>query len=342
MPLKKKQPTISKPITLNEEQQAVVSARSGYWCVMSGPGSGKSACLVSRFSQLIQEGINPDDLLSLTFTKTAAKNLRDRVEAQVGKITATRVAGAVTFHSLALSFAQEECHEFGFELADHPRAAEPRANKLSGAAARRFEVDPRGLRTVVSVWKRKRLRPGSLVKEFESKLDAKSLRLALAYKEYEKKCRDEGVLDFDSLIFEMVEILDKKPEVQKRWTRDWLQIDDSQDLSKIEWDLVKLLSGRSVLAVGDISQGIYGFRGSDSRLFAEMNALFPGTQTLFLSCNYRSSPEIIDFIRPIASSRELAEKFHTQNASGPAPLVKGFLNSVEEAAFVIKSIKESE
>lgn len=623
MLVKKKIPTISKPITLNEEQQAVVSARSGYFQVLAGPGAGKSACLVSRFSQLIQEGVNPDDLLSLTFTKTAAKNLRDRVEEQVGKITTTRTAGAVTFHSLGLSFAQEERHEFGFELADHPLAAEPVANKLSGAAARRFEVDPRGLRAVVSVWKRKRLRPAALVKEFENKLDVKSLRLALAYKEYEKKCRDEGVLDFDSLIFEMVDILDRKPEVRKRWGRKFVMCDESQDCSKIEWDLLKLLSQDhgNLLCVGDVSQCqppdtmvaikakcvrhcksfpliekpiselqngdtvvswsrkhkrmfvaprkieiasrfyhgplltihangkktrvtpdhqvlvryaphnrdkynvylmwksgwgfrvgmtavkaqsgstgintrtttqdadrtwvlktceskeealhyeelfstqfnvpekqfpfpddkcsdedrgrareifdcnnntenglrcldsfgllfdhalydkektsrlvhahgffktaaanilpglmniplpgeqssalitdltreiyegpvyslnvdvdhtysadglvvsncIYGFRGSDAKLFSNMKDMFPETKTLFLATNYRSTPEIIDFIRPIASSRELAEKFHTQNASGPTPLVKGFLNPVEEAAFVIKSIKE--
>lgn len=331
-----------KPITLNEEQLLVTGARSGYFQVLAGPGAGKSACLVSRFASLIQEGINPDDILSLSFTKTAAKNLRDRVEAQIGTLTTTRTAGAVTFHSLALSFADQERHEFGFELAEFPLCGEPAANKLSGESARRYEVDPRNLRAVVSLWKRKRLRPATLVKEFESKLDAKSLRLALAYKEYEKKCRGEGVLDFDSLIFEMVELLDKKPEVRARWKRDWLQLDESQDMSKIEWDLARLISGKSVLAVGDISQGIYGFRGSDPRLFASMNDLFPGTTTLYLACNYRSSPEIVNFIRPIAASQELAEKFHTANASGPAPKVVGFNNPMEEAAWVVKQIKETQ
>jgi DNA helicase-2/ATP-dependent DNA helicase PcrA len=178
-----------------------------------------------------------------------------------------------------------------------------------------------------------------LVKEFESNLDAKSLKLALAYKDYEKRCQDEGLLDFDSLIFQMVELLDKKPEVRARWKRDWLQLDESQDMSRIEWDLAKLVSGKSVLAVGDISQGIYGFRGSDPKLFASMNDSFPGTKTLFLSCNYRSTPEIIDFIRPIASSRELAEKFHTDNVSGPVPVVKGFVNPADEALWVVSQIK---
>lgn len=331
-----------KQITLNEEQQAVVDAREGYWCCMAGPGSGKSASLVARFAALIKEGISPDDILSLSFTRTAAKNLRDRVEAQVGKLNLTRTAGAVTFHSLALSFAQEERNEFSFELAEFPLAAEPAANKMSGDAARRLDANPRDLRAAVSLWKRRRIRPAQIIKECEDKLDAKRLKLALAYKDYQKRLVESGTLDFDSLIFEMVDILDKKPGVRARWKRDWLQLDESQDMSKIEWDLARLVSGKSVLAVGDASQGIYGFRGSDSRLFTGMNEIFPGTRTLYLACNYRSTPEIIDFIRPVASSRELAERFHTNNPSGSKPEVHGFKTPMEEAAYVIRKIKESQ
>jgi DNA helicase II / ATP-dependent DNA helicase PcrA len=338
MPPKKASP---KQITLNDEQREVVSAREGYWQCLAGPGAGKSACLVARFAALIQEGVSPDNVLSLSFTKTAAKNLRDRVEAQVGKLTTTRTAGAVTFHSLALSFAGEERNEFGFELAEFPLATEPVANKLSGESARRHEIDPRNLRATISIWKRKRLRASAVIKDFENKLDAKGLKLALAYKDYEKRCKENGVLDFDSLIFEMVEILDKKLEVRSRWKRDWLQLDESQDMSKIEWDLARLVSGKSVLAVGDVSQGIYGFRGSDPKIFAEMGVIFPGTKTLYLSCNYRSTPEIVNFIRPIAASQDLASRFHAVNASGPVPEVKGFVSPGAEAEWVVKSIKES-
>jgi DNA helicase-2/ATP-dependent DNA helicase PcrA len=137
----------------------------------------------------------------------------------------------------------------------------------------------------------------------------------------------------------MVEILDKKPEVRKRWVRDYQQLDESQDMSKIEWDLAKLISGKSVLAVGDVSQGIYGFRGSDPRLFQDMSEIFPGTKTLYLSCNFRSSPEIVDFIRPISATQDLAEKFHTPNPSGPAPLIRGFVDATAEAKWIINRIK---
>jgi DNA helicase II / ATP-dependent DNA helicase PcrA len=340
MPRKSKQ-SEPKPISLNEEQQAVADTREGFWCVEAGPGSGKTACLVQRFVNLLTEGVHPDDILNLSFTNAAAKNLRERVEAQVGQIETTRPAGSMTFHALALQFAIEERNEFGFELAEFPLAAEPAANRLSSEAARRFELDARSLRPLASLWKRKRLRPSAVIRDCESRGNTKTLKLALAYKDYDRRCREQGVLDFDSLILEMVEILDKKSEVRERWIRDWNQVDEAQDLSKIEWDLVRLISGKSLIAVGDKSQGIYSFRGSDSKLFSEMDKIFPGTKTLFLSCNYRSTPEIIDFFRPVGQNRELAEKFHTSNEHGPSPSVHGFHNPAEEAAWVLSKIQES-
>ena len=337
MPAKKSKPA---PVSLNEEQQAAVDFGSGYACVMAGPGSGKSSALVQRFARLISDGVSPDDILSLTFTSTAAKNLRERVESLVGKLSIIRPgSGSMTFHSWALQFAQEESDEYPFKLAEFPLATEPIANKLSGESARKFELDPRSLRSVASLYRRRRVCPREAVRDAESKLDPKQLKLALAYKDYCKRQENEGLLDFDSLIFHAVQIMDKTPEVRNRWKRNWLQLDESQDMSKIEWDLAKLVSGTSVLAVGDVSQGIYGFRGSDPALFASMDTLFPGTKTLFLSCNYRSSPEIIDYIRPISRSQELASKFHTPNPSGPKPEIKGFVSSAAEAEFVVNCIK---
>jgi DNA helicase-2/ATP-dependent DNA helicase PcrA len=329
-----------KQITLNEEQQAVVSARNGHWQCLAGPGSGKSACLVSRFTELIKEGVSPDNILSLSFTRTAANNLRDRVEAQVGKLTTTRTAGAQTFHALGLAFALEERDAFPYELAEFPLCGEPVANRMAADASRRMEVDPRRLRALVSLWKRRRLRPAQIIREAESSLRADDLRLGLAYKEYQKKLTAAGVLDFDDLILEMVSILEQKPKVRLHHKYDWLQIDEAQDCSKIEWTLAQLISGRSVLAVGDLSQGLFSFRGSDSKLFGNMGELFPDTKTLYLGRNYRSTPEIVDFIRPYATSQDLASKFHTTNEHGPLPLVRGFKNSSDEALWVISEIKK--
>src|ERR1700728_1521263 len=160
----------------NEEQSAVINFQEGRAAVQAGPGSGKSFAITQRYLRLLREGVNPDDILSLTFTNTASKNLSNRIEAQVGKLTTTRKAGATTLHGLSLAFAIEERNEFGFDLAEFPLAPEPVALKLSAAAGRRFEVDPRSLRSYVSLQTRGRVRATQAVKRAEDKLDAAELK----------------------------------------------------------------------------------------------------------------------------------------------------------------------
>ena len=246
--------TVTKPVDLNPEQEAVVQFREGFAAAYAGPGSGKSQCLTSRYARLIQEGVSPDQILSLSFTAVAAKNLRDRVESKVGKLSINRTAGAVTFHSLALSFATQEAHEFSFKLAEFPLCPEPVANKLAGDAARRYEIDYRSLRSWVSLQKRFRRSPATCLKDAET--TGRDVKLALGYKGYDKALKENGTLDFDSLLYEMVELLDKKPDVRKRWQYSYVMCDESQDCSKIEWELLKLITEKSknLLAVGDPAQ----------------------------------------------------------------------------------------
>lgn len=337
MPPKKQPP---KLVTLNDEQKAVVNLRHGHFAVMAGPGSGKSQCISVRYSRLIQEGISPNQILSLSFTSAAAKNLKERVASLVGPLSISRTAGAMTFHGMALAFATQEAHEFPFKLAEFPLCPEPIALKLSGESARRYEIDPRSLRPWVSLQKRHRVSPAAAIRSSET--NGKDVKLALAYKDYERKTRGEGVLDFDSLLFEMVELLEKKPEVKERWSYLYCMADEAQDCSQIEWDLLRLLSEKcgNLLTVGDAGQGVYGFRGSDPKLFLNMEEMFSGTKKFYLGQNYRSSPELVKFIKSIGPVKELAEHFHTSNLSGPEPVIIGFQTSHQEAEFVVNKILE--
>lgn len=335
--------TTPKSITLTPEQEAVVSAREGAYRIMASPGSGKSSVLVQRYIRLLESRESPDQILSLTFTATAAKNLRDRVEARVGKLNTKRVAGASTFHGLSLALIQEERDELDFKIADFPLATEPIANKFAAEAARRHEVDGRSLRSAISLWKRRRVRASSAVRSAEEKLDAKTLKLALGYKTYEKRCKEEGLLDFDSLLLEFVELLSKKASVRERHQYKWCQADEAQDCCEIEWSLLQLLTEKhgNICAVGDANQNIYSFRGSDSKLFINMEDRFPGVQKLYLGQNFRSSPQIVSFIKGIGTVQELCEHFTTNNPPGPKIEAVGFRNSAEEAVYIIGKIKES-
>ena len=330
-----------KQITLNEEQQSVVSAREGCYAVYAGPGSGKTFACVQRMAALIREGVDPNEILALSFTATAAKNLKERVEVLTGPLSITRTAGSMTLHSLALKFVEEERNEFKFELAEFPLATEPIANKLAGESSRRFEVDPRSLRTVVSVHKRNRVRPAEAIHLAEDRLDPKQLKLALAYKDYEKRLRDNKVLDFDSIMLEMVELMSKNKEVRARHQYQFVTCDEGQDCCKTDWELLRLLSEEhgNLCVVGDPGQSVFGFRGADPRLFLNMEQMFPGTKKLYLATNYRSSRELVQFLREIGPVKDLADKFHTQNPSGPEVSIYGFNSSGDEAAWVISEIK---
>ncbi len=340
MPAKKSAP---KPITLTPEQEKVVSSREGVYRVMASPGSGKSSVLVQRYIRLLESGESPSQILSLTFTATAAKNLRDRVESRVGKLSTDRFAGASTFHGLSLALVQEERDAFDFTLAEFPLATEPIAGKFSAEAARRHEVDGRSLRSAVSLWKRRRVRPSQAIRDSEQRGDAKTLRLALAYKAYDKRCREEGLLDFDSLLLEAVDLLSKKPDVRSRHQYKWVQADEAQDCCEIEWGLLKLLTEQhgNLCAVGDANQNIYSFRGSNAKLFINMEEMFPSVQKLYLGQNFRSTPQIVSFIKGIGTVQELCEHFMTNNPSGPEPEIKGFISSRDEAAWVVSQIQGS-
>jgi DNA helicase-2/ATP-dependent DNA helicase PcrA len=327
---------------LSDEQKKVVDADNGAFRVLAGPGGSKSTCLVLRYVRLIQEGVSPDDVLSMTFTSQAAKSMRDKSEAEIGVQKMDRVAGWGTFHSIALKFASEERDSFPFKLADFPLATPPVANKIINELARKFDVSWKELPNYISLQKRNRINPTEAIKIAEK--EGKNEKLALSFKAYDSRLRSEGVLDFDSLLVEMVNLLEKNPAVASRWQYRFCQSDESQDNSVLEWRLLQLVSKQhgNLLAVGDAAQGIYSFRGAAGDLFMNFGDMFPGAKTLYLSRNFRSSPQIVDLCKKYGSVRELADKFHTTNSDGAAPSVVGYPSAADEAKDVASKVTVSD
>lgn len=330
-----------KPIVLNPEQQAVVQAGAGVWAVQAGPGSGKSASIVNRYCRLIRDGVSPSDILAVTFTNGAAKSMRERAEAAIDvQKMDDRTCGWMTFHGLALSFCTKERENFGFKLAEFPLATEPVARKFIGEAARKFEVDPKGLSTWISLQKRNRVSAKEALKIAEK--EGKNEKQALAYKLYDSKLRDNFVLDFDSLILEMVELLIKNKEVRARHQYEWLMCDESQDCDEIQFLLLKLLSEQhgNLMCVGDAGQSVYSFRGASSHLFLSMAEMFPGTQVLYLAKNHRSSRRIVDVCKTLGPIEDLASRFYTDNEEGSEVKVVGFPSALDEATSVTVAARE--
>lgn len=329
-----------KPIVLNPEQQAVVDCQLGPVCCLAGPGSGKTSTAVARIIKYLKDGGKPEDSLNLTFTSGAAKNMRERADAlyPVEK-TSSRTSGWMTFHSLALSFCTQERDNFSFKLAEFPLATEPVSRKFIGEAARKFEVDPRSLSSWVSLQKRNRVSAKEALKIAEK--EGKNEKLALAYKLYQSKLVDNCVLDFDSLIVEMVELLTSNPEIHDRWSYKMCQVDEAQDCDELQWQLIRLLTSKygNVMCSGDPGQNLYDFRGSSTHLFLTMGERFPDTRTLFLAKNHRSTQNVVSLCKQYGPVPELAERFYTDNELGSEVVVTGFPSSVDEANSVTETVR---
>lgn len=332
MPPRKKLP---KAIELNPEQTQACNAGSGVWCVAATAGSGKTSVLCSRYSRLVSEGVEPSQILALTFTANAAKNMRDRI-GDVQKMDG-RASGFVTFHSLCLSICTQEREEFDFKLADFPLAVN--AGKLMSDVSRKYDVNFKQLGAWISLQKRSGVRPKQAIKTAET--EGKNEKLAMAYKAYDQSLREGMVLDFDSMLLETVTLLKAKPEVLARWSFGWLMCDECQDCDLQQYELLKLLSAQSgnLFMVGDFSQSIYGFRGSDCEIFINIERLFPSVQKLYMTKNHRSTKKIVDFLKTVNPFEEFAAKFYTDNELGVEPVITRYPSTSDEAQAVVEYVR---
>ena len=315
---------------LDEDQQRVVDASSSFWAVYAGAGAGKTLTLVNRAARLSLLG----KTLCLTFTSESGRNMRDRC----AKLFPSSTAEFRTVHSLALQFANEHPDSFPFPLSDNPLAGDGVAMKAAFQATKN-NINFRVFTAYVSLQKRKRISPVEAVQIAER--TGKDLASALAFKEYQRLLKNLGVLDFDDLISFMVDILESRPDIRAKWQYNHILVDEAQDLSKIEWDLMSLLTrkNKSLMAVGDSGQAIFGFRGGISEHFLSMDDYFPGTQKLFLGKNYRSTRSIVSYVKAATPQQELAEHLEAvSEEEGVEPVITGYSTDFMEAEGVVNKI----
>ena len=327
---------------LNEEQQAVVNAESGYWVCRASPGSGKTRCLVERSVRLFESGCEPEELLILTFTSSAARNLRDRVEDRIFTQPPERIAGFMTFHAWALAFLEKEKHNIdSVHLTDNFLATEGQLNKIGYELANKFNLNWRSLRSYISLQKRNRTTPPDALVAAEKRGEGQSE--ALAYKQYDKRLTEAGILDFDSLMLEAVKALEDNEELREKYSYLHVMEDEAQDGDRIQYKLLQLLTQKhgNLLIVGDLNQSCYAWRGAAPELFRDVHEIFPTIQKLFLGTNYRSTRSIVNFIKKIAPNRdELLDRFNTPNEEGTEPEIRVYSTPEREAEEIAKIVAE--
>lgn len=326
---------------LNPEQIQAINFQEGAVNVLSTAGAGKTTVICERVRRLFREGATPDDLLVLTFTKEAAENLEVRLKLKIPK---DQRGGFRTFHSFCLNLVRREARYLPYGLSSEPFPDGPVLSKLlltamkeNGIRRKQFEE----VRAYISKKKRERIPPNTILDNDNVYDDPMFFR---AYQKYEQSLRDGGMLDFDAMIVEAVNILENYSGVRDRWQFRWLMADEGQDTDSLQFKLLQLISEthKNIMVVGDFNQCIYSFRGSNPENLVQFENWFPGAQTILLPENYRSTETIVAYGKKHAPLKnELSETMRTQNPLGVPIEYRMYPGPSEEAeATLSEAIKD--
>lgn len=333
---------------LNPEQQRAVATRKGRIRAKAVPGSGKTTVIVARIRALLTDGVKPEKLLSLTFTKEAAAEMEARAKLKEERHRIFR-----TFHSFALDFVTREIKSFPYQLEAFPLLLPGQRNRIIGQCIKPYpDLDFQLFSSYLSLQKRSGISPAQAEMDATGEI---SEQCAKAYAKYEAACRKagpkgpngeegKGLLDFDSMIIETVKLLESRPEVRARWKFQHLQTDEAQDNDAVQWRLVQLLEpGKtgSLFCVGDPDQNMYEWRGAEAGgLEEKFDERFPGAVTIDLPENYRSTPQIVAYLNEICPTP--GKVIRTSQPGGAPVEFSRYLVDTDEATAVMGKITDFE
>ncbi|HEX6952903.1 MAG TPA: UvrD-helicase domain-containing protein [Gaiellaceae bacterium] len=298
---------------LNPAQREAVLHTEGPVLVVAGAGSGKTRVLTRRIAHLLGAvGVKPSEILAITFTNKAAGEMRERVGDLVGP--PARAAWVMTFHSACGRILRREAQRLGYrsnftiyDQADQIRLVKRCLEELERDPKR---FTPRGIHSQISNAKNTLVGPEEYTERVASFYDQ---TVAEVYDLYQKRLFASNAVDFDDMLFLTVDVLERFPEAREKWQEafHYVLVDEYQDTNHAQYRLLQLLAEkhRNVFAVGDPDQSIYGFRGADIRNVLEFEHDFPGSYSIALEQNYRSTQHILDAANGIIShNRERKEK----------------------------------
>jgi DNA helicase-2/ATP-dependent DNA helicase PcrA len=282
---------------LNPAQREAVLTTEGPLLVIAGAGSGKTRVLTHRVAHLLAtQGVKPNEILAITFTNKAAGEMRERLERMLGPIA--RAIWILTFHAACGRILRREAQRLGYrsnftiyDSADQVRLVKQCLEELERDPKR---FTPRGIHSVISREKNNLVGPDAFRERVASFYDQ---TVADAYELYQRKLFGSNAVDFDDLLYLTVDVLERFPEAKERWRKAfrYVLVDEYQDTNHAQYRLLQLLASEhgNLCAVGDPDQSIYAFRGADIRNILDFERDFPGTRTIALEQNYRSTNSIL-------------------------------------------------
>jgi len=338
---------------LNEAQRAPVLQKDGAMIVIAGAGSGKTRVLTYRIAYLMSQGVDPFNILSLTFTNKAAREMKNRIAKIVGNSEAKNLWMG-TFHSIFAKILRFEADKLGY-----PSNFTIYDTQDSQSVIRAIIKDMRLDKDVYKykqVYNRISSYKNSLitVKAYfqnpelkEADAMSKKPRLGDIYKEYVERCFKAGAMDFDDLLLKTNELLNRFPEVLHKYQNRfrYILVDEYQDTNHSQYLIVKALSDKfqNICVVGDDAQSIYAFRGANINNILNFQKDYPDVQMYRLEQNYRSTKNIVNAANSIIEKNKtkLEKVVWTENEDGPKIVVNRLLTDGEEGRFVASSIFEN-
>lgn len=333
---------------LNKEQAEAVRCTEGPLLVLAGAGSGKTRVLTHRVAYLLENcGVMPWNILAITFTNKAAREMRERVN----KLSGDRAKDVwvSTFHSMCVRILRRYADLLGYTR-DFSIYDTDDQNTVMKGIFKDLNLDggklfrEREVLSRISSAKNSGTDPVEFQKEAGGNLREK--RMADCYLEYEKRLRSNNAMDFDDLLLRSVEVLKKHQEAlayyQERF--HYIMVDEYQDTNDIQFQLVYLLAGKyqNICVVGDDDQSIYSFRGANIENILSFEKSWPNAKVIKLEQNYRSTSRILDVANAVIRNNfgRKDKRLWTEKKGGAEVLFHEYPTAPEEAAAIIRSVKD--
>lgn len=340
---------------LNPPQEEAVKTLEGPVLVLAGAGSGKTKVLTHRIANLIIHGTRPDQILAVTFTNKAAKEMRDRLwkllrtsDDQPLEVPRNFMPYMGTFHGICVRILHIEADAAGIDRNFTIYDSEDQLTLIRRIMramniANDKTLTPKAAHGMISHWQNLGMSPADARREAYY---PNQKRAAEIYEQYEREKAAASALDFDDLLTKTAELFAKNPEVRAKWQRKFrhILIDEYQDTNIVQYKLIKLLVNeeRNICVVGDDWQSIYSWRGADFTNILNFERDFPGAKVIKLEQNYRSTGNILAASQKIISQNKTrTEKtLFTESGQGDPITIEGLADETAEANYVARQITQ--
>nr|MCR5753352.1 DNA helicase PcrA [Acetatifactor sp.] len=331
--------------TLNREQKEAVQYTEGPLLLLAGAGSGKTRVLTHRIAYLIEEcGVNPWNILAITFTNKAAGEMRDRVDNIVG-FGADQI-WVSTFHSACMRILRRHIDRLGYDNSFSIYDTDDQKTVIK-RICKQLDIDTkihkeRSLMSAISSAKDELVDVQSYA--LQAVGDMRKSVIARVYKEYQETLKKSNALDFDDIIVKTVELFKTCPEVLQSYQERfrYIMVDEYQDTNTAQFELIRLLADkyRNLCVVGDDDQSIYKFRGANIRNILDYEKVYPDAKVIKLEQNYRSTQRILDAANAVISNNvgRKDKALWTDKGEGNRIHLRQFDNAYEEAEYIVSDI----